>query len=80
MFMDNFFGKDLRSIRNSKHMTQADLALATHLDRSYISMLERGIRHPSLETVLRVCHALEVSPGALVEAIDKRTRYNKVAV
>ncbi len=74
MHMDNFFGKDIRSIRNNKHMTQASLALATHLDRSYISMLERGLRYPSLETVLRICQALEVSSGELVEGIDQRIR------
>lgn len=38
------------------------------MDRTYISMLERGIHQPSLTVIFRVAEALSVSPGEIVEA------------
>lgn len=72
MNMDNFFGKDLKLLRRDKCITQAELAHATHLNRTYISMLERGLRHPSLETVLKISHALGVNAGDLVDTVDQQ--------
>jgi transcriptional regulator with XRE-family HTH domain len=44
-----------------------DLHIATGLDRTFISDLERGIQGPSLRTVFRVAKGLEISAGVLVE-------------
>jgi len=32
----------------------------------YISELERGVKIPSLETILRISEALDISPGDLI--------------
>lgn len=35
----------------------------------YISMLEGGKRYPSIEMLIRIAIALEVSPGAILDRI-----------
>jgi transcriptional regulator with XRE-family HTH domain len=43
------------------------LALESGIDRTFVSMLERGIRQPALSTVFALATALKISPGTLVE-------------
>ena len=65
------FGKSLRSSRRSARLSQEALALAAKLDRSYISLLERGQRKPSLECVLVLAKALNVNPVKFVNDVVK---------
>jgi transcriptional regulator with XRE-family HTH domain len=60
------FGKILREHRERALLSQEELAGAAELDRSYISMLERGQRQPTLETLFRIAHVLKVAPSTLV--------------
>jgi transcriptional regulator with XRE-family HTH domain len=43
-------------------MSQDDLADATGLHRTYISMLERDLREPTLDTLVKLCRGLGVAP------------------
>ena len=47
------------------------LALEGNLDRTLISMLERGKRQPSLTTILNLAIVLGVGEGELVELVVK---------
>jgi DNA-binding XRE family transcriptional regulator len=49
------FGQALREIRENKEVSQERLALDSGLDRTYISLIERGINSPSIR-VLWDCH------------------------
>lgn len=60
------FGEVLREYRTKAGLSQEELALAADIDRSYISMLERGIRQPSLEMVFKVAAVLKVTPATMV--------------
>lgn len=62
------FGQELRKARNAAGISQEKLALLIGLDRTYISMLERGLRQPTLTTIFRLCPALNLS---IVEMILK---------
>ena len=64
------FGKALRGHRANQNLSQEKLAELSNLDRTYISLLERGLRQPSLATVLRLCRALEIPPGEAVEDVE----------
>lgn len=69
------FGERLRALRVAASMTQADLAERAHLDVSYVSQLERGLRDPSLSSIEAVTGALGVSlaqffDGSSGEALD----------
>lgn len=62
----NAFGVVLLQLRERAGMSQEALALEAHLDRSYISLLERGARSPTLSTLFEIAEALGISPTALV--------------
>lgn len=60
------FGKVLREYRTKAGLSQEALADRANLDRTYVSLLERGLRLPTLGTVFRLSGALGVGPGTLV--------------
>lgn len=60
-------GRRINSIRTSRHMTQQALANASGLDRTYISMVERGKQNLTIGAVLRIADALGVPIGHLIE-------------
>ncbi len=63
------FGKTLRKHRKSVGLSQEALALACDLDRTYISLLERGKRQPSLTTIFQLAEGLEIAPEKIVAEI-----------
>lgn len=67
------FGSILKEHRLRKAMTQDDVAAISNLDRTYISLLERGLRAPTLPVFLSIAHALELSPIHLLEQVLART-------
>lgn len=60
------FGEALRSTRKRRNLSQEQLATAMGLHRTHISLLERGLREPSLDMLLELCRALEVSPAEAI--------------
>jgi transcriptional regulator with XRE-family HTH domain len=64
------FGVLLRELRVKKGFTQEGLATDCNLDRTYISMLERGLRQPTLATLFKIAEALSVSPSSMVKELE----------
>jgi transcriptional regulator with XRE-family HTH domain len=60
------FGRVLRECRRQAGMSQESLALRANIDRTYVSMLERGIRSPTLQIVFRLGEVLGLSGATLV--------------
>jgi transcriptional regulator with XRE-family HTH domain len=60
------FGKALKTLRENAGLTQQQLADRVRVDRTYPSLLERGLRVPTLSIVFRVADALGVSASALI--------------
>ena len=71
MQLQQAFGKILRELRASTGLSQEALALECGLDRTYISLLERGLRRPSLQTVFTLSHSIKISPSAFVLLVEK---------
>lgn len=61
------FGEVLRQVRVGRGISQQDLALEADLDRTYISLLERGLRQPTLTTLIVLAKALGSDAPDLVE-------------
>ncbi len=55
------FGYVLRELRKGHGYTQETLAFECGLDRTYISLLELGSNSPTLDTMIALCRALDVS-------------------
>ncbi|MDB5335828.1 MAG: family transcriptional regulator [Planctomycetaceae bacterium] len=48
-------GELLKNARLAAKMTQEDLAFKAGVDRSYVSMLERDLKSPTLQMLFRIC-------------------------
>ncbi|MGH3024651.1 MAG: helix-turn-helix domain-containing protein [Gaiellaceae bacterium] len=62
-------GERLRAIRLERRLTLAEVATASGLTKGFISQLERGLSSISLSALARVCAALDVRFG---EVLDDR--------
>jgi len=60
------FGLVLRDMRQRAGLSQEALADAANIDRTYVSLLERGLRQPTLETLFSLSRALNVSPSTMI--------------
>lgn len=61
------FGIVLKRARTDKGFSQEQLALSCDLDRTFISMLERGQRQPSLTTILAISSSLRTPADQLIK-------------
>lgn len=64
------FGKVLRTLREDKNLSQEKLAEYCDLDRTYISLLERGLRQPTISTIFKIADALDIPPSELVRKVE----------
>lgn len=60
------FGNALREARKAAGLSQEALSLSSGIDRTFVSMLERGIRQPALSTIFSLAKPLGVAPGAIL--------------
>ena len=66
------FGQILRKLRESAALSQEQLAFRSGHHRTYISLLERGLRSPSLQAIVKISAALEISPDEIVRLSVQR--------
>ncbi|WP_024834033.1 helix-turn-helix domain-containing protein [Ruminiclostridium josui] len=59
-------GVRIKNARENKCLTQEQLAEITGLSNNYISNIERNHSIPSLETLVKICNALDVTPDFLL--------------
>ncbi|MCI6255994.1 MAG: helix-turn-helix domain-containing protein [Clostridiales bacterium] len=64
-------GQVLRSYRKSRHLSQEVLSGLAGLDRTHYSKLERGLRSPTIDTLFKIAHALNVPPHEIVIALEQ---------
>ena len=64
------FGRALRDVRKERKMSQEQLALESGFDRTYISLLERGVQSPTLRTVVKLAELLRVKPSEMVRRME----------
>ena len=65
------FGQALREIRTGKEISQERLGLDAGFDRTYISLIERGINSPTIRTVVKLAGVLKVAPSKLVLKMEQ---------
>ena len=64
-------GEEIRKARLKARLSQEALADKAGLHRTYISLLERNKKSPTLETLLRICRALGVSAAGIIKKIER---------
>ncbi len=70
--MEEAFGREIRKARESLRKSQESVAFDAEVHRTYISMIERGQKSPTLGVILRLARALNVKPSELVRRAEVR--------
>lgn len=65
------FGIVLKKHRTEVKLSQEKLALKCDLDRTYIGMLERGERQPTISTLFIIAENLNISPSNFMGEIEQ---------
>lgn len=66
------FGKDLKKLRIDKGISQEAFALCCGIDRTFMSKMERGLRQPSLVSILKLAKGFSLKPSELMAiTLDK---------
>jgi transcriptional regulator with XRE-family HTH domain len=64
------FGNLLRRLRQDNGLSQEVLGFESGYHRTYISLLERGKKSPSLQTVFNLSKALKIEPAELIKQVE----------
>lgn len=59
-------GRRMKMKRRSKHLSQEYIANEVHISPSFYGNIERGIRIPSVDTLVAIANALEVGTDYLL--------------
>jgi transcriptional regulator with XRE-family HTH domain len=72
--LNKAFGRVVRGLRERAQLSQERLAAMSGLHRTYISILERGARSPTLDTIVALARALRRTPHSLVQQAEHTFR------
>ncbi len=64
-------GKVIAFYRNQKNMSQEVLSGLADIGRSHLSAIERGERKPTLETLYRLCTAMDIKMSTVISKIEE---------
>lgn len=70
MEISKAFGTVLRKYRKLAGLSKEQLALQCELDRTYIGLLERAERQPSITTIFIICEVLKMKPHELIKEVE----------
>jgi transcriptional regulator with XRE-family HTH domain len=69
--IDIAFGRALRQQRAIRGLSQEGMADLCGMDRTYVSLLERGRRSPTIRTVHQLCNSLKLRPSEFFAHVEK---------
>jgi DNA-binding XRE family transcriptional regulator len=64
----------LKELRIEAGLTQEGLAHEASVERTYISLIEREQRQPSLRIFLALCKALKMAPADAIRMLEDRLK------
>lgn len=64
------FGNTLQKLRREKMWSQEYLGFEADLSRAFVSLLERGRRSPTLDTIMVLCAALQISLADMAKLVQ----------
>lgn len=68
--MSMALGANLKRIREERGLTQQNLAFSAEMDRTFISLCERGATNPSLYSLGALCWCLKITLAELFAGIE----------
>lgn len=70
MVTAELIGKVIQDLRKSRGMSQEVLSGLAGLDRTHYSKIERGLRSPTIDTLFKIAHALDLQPHDIMRSIE----------
>lgn len=64
--MHTFFGTQLRKERNKQKLTVETVAKACGISRSYVTLMETGLRLPGKKNIAKIAKALHLKTGTVL--------------
>ena len=71
-------GNVIARFRKKKGVSQEVLSGLADIGRSHLSAIERGERKPTLETLYRICTALDIKMSTVMKEIEDEIGNNKI--
>lgn len=65
-------GKEIARLRKRIGLSQEELGFRAEVHRTYISQLERGLKSPTLNMILKLSRALKASASKLVATVERQ--------
>ncbi len=73
-------GEQVREMRRARKMTQAELARKAGLSKNYISEIERGVTHATLESLFSISDAMDANLSTLLIPLDRTQDKGEIVV
>lgn len=68
-------GARIKAAREAENLTQENLAAIINLSATHMSVIERGVKAPKLETFVSIANALNVSSDTLlIDVVDNSSQ------
>lgn len=64
-------GDEIRRERQKAKLSQEKLAEEAGIHRTYVSLMERGIKSPTVTMLFKVCKAMKVRPSRLIARVER---------
>lgn len=64
------FGSEIKKARKALRKSQEALAFDAEIHRTYVSLIERGQKSPTLTVIVRLSKALKVKPSELIRRVE----------
>ena len=71
-------GNRIRVAREKMNITQEDLAGRVNISPSHVSVIERGVKAPKADTLIRIANELNVSAEYLFQDLVKRSHESQL--
>jgi transcriptional regulator with XRE-family HTH domain len=60
----------MKQERKKNGMSQEELAHLCNIDRTYISLIERKKRNPTLDVIFRISYSFQIKPSTFVKMLE----------
>ena len=69
------FGEAFRAIRAEKGISQERVSQEANCDRTTVSLIERGLVSTKLETIVKMCKAINALPSVVMRRMERSRFY-----
>jgi transcriptional regulator with XRE-family HTH domain len=69
------FGQAFRAVRQEHGISQEKVSQEAGCDRTTVSLIERGLVSTKLETIVKMCKAIDAFPSTVMRRMEKSPYY-----